>query len=55
MSLPIADQMLKSLISKEKCRGCSEIHYELLENVMIPFCKKRWYGGDCIRTDGDKK
>ena len=52
MSIPIANQMYKTLISTKECCKCNQYSYEYVGNIAIPFCKKRWFGEKCVREDG---
>lgn len=55
MSLSIANQMYKTLISVKECQGCNQYSYEYVENVAIPFCRSRWFGGRCVKEADTKK
>ena len=47
MSMAIAEQMYKTLKDPEKCKKCKSYAMENTASVLIPFCSKKWFGGEC--------
>lgn len=51
MSLAIAEQMYKTLKDPKTCSKCEHYAWEDTRTVLIPFCKKKWFGGECEEED----
>lgn len=47
MSFAIAEQMYKTLKDPKECQKCKHYHWEDTRAVLIPFCSKKWFGGEC--------
>lgn len=47
MSMAIAEQMYKTLKDPKECSKCKHYALENTPKVFIPFCSKKWFGGEC--------
>lgn len=55
MSMVIAEQLHKTIISDEVCKTCSQYSWEHVSSkygiIGISFCKAKWFGGICEREE----